>query len=626
MESIILLPAPKKLRWTQGTFQLPAAPCAALPEAFVSLAALLPEGWSVEEGDCVRFERRDGFADEGYALSVTPKGARLAASTPCGAFRALTTLGQLLLQTGGRAPCCEIEDEPALAVRGFMLDISRGKVPTLQNLCALADRLAMLKYNQLQLYIEGFSFAYPSFPQYWMDQTPLTGEEIRYLDAYCKARFIELVPNQNSLGHMADWIARPELHHLAVAEAGAPFFGRPTPPSTLDPQNPESLALVVRMMDDLLPFFSSDTFNVNLDEPFELGTGKSREAAEKVGVAKLYTDYLNALHREVTARGKKMILWGDVLTAHPEAVGDVPKDVTVLDWGYEADSPFEEHAALLAKAGVPFLLCPGTSTWLTLSGRTDNMLENIRSAASAALRHGARGVLLTEWGDLGHAEYEPLNEPALAHAAACCWSGAPADEGMLARWLDRFVFMDDAGVMGALVLELGRSYRFEEFRVPNMTLGRVLLMLGLTPRAALEKQIGDMARRIAQTGSEETARQLAERGEFDYEGALAHLDALRGRLAQSRMRGPSAVLYYGEAENAIRMASFAHGLHYACLHMDEMDAGEKRAFLASLCETGEALLRAHPALWLARNRLHGMENSVAMFARAIEQLRAAQAG
>jgi hypothetical protein len=186
--------------------------------------------------------------------------------------------------------------------------------------------------------------------------------------------------------------------------------------------------------------------------------------------------------------------------------------------------------------------------------------------------------------------------------------------------------MDDAGVMGALVLELGRSYRFEEFRVPNMTLGRVLLMLGLTPRAALEKQIGDMARRIAQTGSEETARQLAERGEFDYEGALAHLDALRGRLAQSRMRGPSAVLYYGEAENAIRMASFAHGLHYACLHMDEMDAGEKRAFLASLCETGEALLRAHPALWLARNRLHGMENSVAMFARAIEQLRAAQAG
>lgn len=623
MESIVLLPAPKKLRWTQGEFRLPAAPGVALPEELTSLAALLPEKWRAGEGGCIRFALRDGFAEEGYRLAVAPGGADLAASTPCGAFRALTTLGQLILQTGGRVPCCEIEDAPALAVRGFMLDISRGKVPTLQDLCALADRLAMLKYNQLQLYIEGFSFAYPSFPQYWMDKTPLTGEEIRYLDAYCKARFLELAPNQNSLGHMEDWLAQPEYRHLAVAEQGAPFFGRPRPSSTLDPQDPESLALVVRMMDDLLPNFTSDTFNVNLDEPFELGKGKSREAAERIGVAKLYTDYLNALHKEVAARGKKMYLWGDVLTEHPESVGDVPKDVTVLDWGYEADSPFEQHAALLEKAGVPFLLCPGTSTWLTLAGRTDNMLENIRRAAEAALRHGARGVLLTEWGDLGHAEYEPLNEPALAHAAACCWSGAPASEEALADWLDRFVFLDEAGVMGRLLLELGRGCRFEEFRVPNMTLGRVLLMLGLTPRDALERMLGDMARHDAQNGSDGLLRGLAERGEFDYKGACAQLAALRERLAQSKMRGPGAVLYYGEAENAIRMASFAHGLHYACLHLEEMTAEEKRAFLAPLCETGEALLRAHPALWLARNRLHGMEQSVAVFARALEQLRAA---
>ena len=341
MQSIILLPAPQKLQWKEGTFTLPAAPGITLPEAFAGLCALLPERWRAGSEGCIRFAQQEGFSAEGYGLSVTPEGVDITASTPQGAFYALATLGQLILQTDGKLPCCAIEDAPALAVRGFMLDISRGKVPALQDLCALVDRLASLKYNQLQLYIEGFSFAYPSFPQYWMDKTPITGEEIRYLDAYCKARFIELVPNQNSLGHMADWIAQPELHHLAVAEEGASFFGHPMPPSTMDPQDPESLALVVRLMDDLLPHFTSDTFNVNLDEPFELGTGKSSEAAERVGVAKLYTDYMNALYKEVTARGKKMYMWGDILTQHPESIGDVPKDVTVLDWGYEADSPFE---------------------------------------------------------------------------------------------------------------------------------------------------------------------------------------------------------------------------------------------------------------------------------------------
>lgn len=625
MRSIILLPAPKKTAWNEGTFALPAVPGIVLPEAFAGLAALLPEHWRTGAEGCIRFARQEGIPAEGYCLAVAPEGVRITASAPQGAFYALATLGQLILQTNGSIPCCEIEDAPALAVRGFLLDISRGKVPTLQDLCALVDRLASLKYNQLQLYIEGFSFAYPSFPQYWTDKTPIMGEEIRYLDAYCKSRCIELVPNQNSLGHMADWIAQPQLHHLAVAEEGASFLGHPMPPSTMDPQNPESLALVVRLMDDLLPNFTSDTFNVNLDEPFELGTGKSKEAAGRVGVAKLYTDYMNALYKEVTARGKKMVLWGDILTKHPESIGDVPKDVTVLDWGYEADAPFEEHAAMLQQSGIPFILCPGTSTWLSLTGRTDNMLQNIRSAAEAALRHGARGVLLTEWGDMGHAEYESLNEPALAHAAACCWSGAPADEETLASWLDRFVFLDEAGVMGRLVLELGRCHQFEEFKVPNMVLGRVLLMLGYMPKAALEEMTGSAAQRAAQLGfSGGLAQEIANRREFDYAGICAHLKTLREQLAQSRMRGPGAVLYYGEMENALRMSAFANDLHYACLHLEEMDAAEKEAFLAPLCGTGEALLRAHPALWLARNRLHGMQESVAVFARALAQLQAAR--
>ena len=59
----------------------------------------------------------------------------------------------------GRLPAGTVRDHPDLAVRGVMVDISRDKVPTMDSLKALIDRLASLKMNQVQLYSE-HTFAY----------------------------------------------------------------------------------------------------------------------------------------------------------------------------------------------------------------------------------------------------------------------------------------------------------------------------------------------------------------------------------------------------------------------------------------------------------------------------------
>jgi len=97
-----------------------------------------------------------------------------------------------------------------------MLDISRGKVPTLETLYKVVDLLSDLKYNHLQLYIEGFSFGYPSFKHLWENtEIPIKPNEFRQLDAYCKDNYIELVPNQNSVGHMGAWLATEEYKDLA---------------------------------------------------------------------------------------------------------------------------------------------------------------------------------------------------------------------------------------------------------------------------------------------------------------------------------------------------------------------------------------------------------------------------
>ena len=82
--------------------------------------------------------------------------------------------------------------------RGYMLDISRDKVPTMSTLRQIIDLLKVCNYNQFQLYTE-HTFRYAKHEPAWRNASPLTPTEVRELDAYCRMNDIELVPNQNSL-------------------------------------------------------------------------------------------------------------------------------------------------------------------------------------------------------------------------------------------------------------------------------------------------------------------------------------------------------------------------------------------------------------------------------------------
>ena len=56
------------------------------------------------------------------------------------------------------------------------------------------------------------------------------------------------------------------------------------------------MILVTKMTDDLLPYFTSSGFNGNLDEPFELGKGRSKELCDRIGEGQVYLDYALKMH------------------------------------------------------------------------------------------------------------------------------------------------------------------------------------------------------------------------------------------------------------------------------------------------------------------------------------------
>lgn len=600
---ILLLPPTRRLERRAGEFAL--APAGAIvttgePDVLEPLALHLHDeltraghhGWSlVNDGRATPpaepqpespgarmgpilqliLEHHCGLPPQGYRLEVATDGLRLTAPDRAGLGHALMTLRQLLRQCPAALPACVITDWPDYAVRGVLLDVSRDKVPTLATLCALVDRLAEWKFNQVQLYTE-HTFAYRNHRDVWAHADPLTAEDVRCLDLFCRERGVELVPNQNSFGHLARWLKLPRYSALAECPDGyvTPWGERRTEPLSLDPTNPVGLALLRELFDELLPNFSSRFFNVGCDETWDLGQGRSAAACAARGKGRVYLEFLLKIREEVLRRGHTMQFWGDIILQHPELVAELPRDLIALDWGYEAMHPFEREAATFAAAGLPFWVCPGTSSWNSLAGRTTNMLGNIRAAAEAGLKHGAEGLLVTDWGDNGHWQPLPVSYAGFAAASAFAWNTAGAAELPLAALLDRHAFEDAADVMGQLALDLGDLHRTTGVEPANASvLFHLLHKRDLSPWLA----------KLLPGALEKTAQRL---------------DEIVAPLARAQLRCADAALVRDEFALVARM--IRHGLRRAATGQEAFD--ELRA-----------ILEEHRNVWLARNRPGGLDDS-----------------
>ena len=392
--------------------------------------------------------------EQGYQLLVQNDGAiHLRSATERGAWYGLLTLKQQVeVPTSSWS---DITDHPALEHRGVMLDVSRCKVPTLDTLFELIDWLAGLKINQVQLYTE-HSFAYAGHELVWRDSSPYTAEDIRRIDAYCHARFIELVPNQNSFGHFERWIKHPEYRHLAESPDGftTPWGTQRDCGSVLRPE-PETLALLDDLYTQLLPNFRSRQFNIGCDETFELGQGYSKARCDEQGRTRVYLDFFKQIHARAVRDGHTPMFWGDIIHSSPELIAELPRPITALEWGYEADHPFAERCADFARHDVPFYVCPGTSSWRSIVGRTTNMMANVREAVRVGQHHGAVGCLMTDWGDLGHTQTFPISLPGFVLGASLAWNPSGLNQpGELAAALDQHALYTPG--LGAWLLELGR--------------------------------------------------------------------------------------------------------------------------------------------------------------------------
>ncbi|MFT5122888.1 MAG: hexosaminidase [Kiritimatiellia bacterium] len=526
-------------------------------------------------------ERKERLGSEAYHMEARDTVLQILAGDAAGGYYALHTLRQIVEQTTGPLPGFSIQDAPVFASRGIMLDISRCKVPQMHTLFRLVEKMAAMKLNQLQLYTE-HTFAFQEHPVVWKSANPMTADEILQLDVHCRKHFIELVPNFNSFGHWERWLKHDAYKNYANCPAGfTNCWGTNYPHGAMLKPHKPSLKLLDELFAEMLPNFSSGQFNVGCDETFELGSGWSKKRCEKEGTYRVYVDFLQQINRRVEKHGRQMQFWGDIILNQPELIPELPPNSTALAWGYEANHPFDKNCRAFQSAGLPYYVCPGTSSWNSITGRTANALENLKSAARHGSRHGASGYLITDWGDNGHHQSLPVSY--LGYAAGACQAWNPSSNQDSGPAANRIWFEDSRGDAADVFAELGRVLEPISLPFANSSAFHHLLF---HRKPAHEKLLNIPTREL---------KQCARR-----------LDTLEER--RSEIRGKEAGIIRKEFTLALRMTRLAldRGLAMKAHPLAE-PPHLKRSLLT--------IERQHRTCWETRNRPGGLNESCDWFKR-----------
>lgn len=531
---------------------------------------------------------------QGYRLLASPDGVRIEAADESGAYYARQTWDQIAAQAeDGAVPALRIEDWPDFPVRGYMLDISRDRVPTMAHLRRLVDTLAKLRYNQLQLYTE-HTFAYAGHEVVWGMASPMTPDEIETLDGWCQERHIELVANQNSLGHMERWLQHPEYHSLAECPEGFthPGSGDYKEHGTTLRPNEASLQFLNGLYGDLLPHFKSTKFNIGGDEPWELGQGWSKPLVQAEGKHLVYARFLRRVCELAQEHGAEPMCWADVLLEDPGMIEHLPAGVTPIIWGYQANHPYDKQCETLAALDRPFQVAPGDSTWSSFTGRLRNMRENVRSAARHGLRHGASGLLMTHWGDYGHPQPWTTALPGLVTAAVFSWHGDAESNLDLTPQLNQLFFQDDAGVAADILLAIADVDHMLPVKSPYWSV--------ITATLRWE---GDSLRESFAPCTEDELRAVVER-----------CAQWRDQLRQTRLQADDANWLLDELALSADFTAFAAR---RCLAARAGNASEPVKADPALRAELSALIGRYETCWLRRSRIGGLHESSALLRKLL---------
>jgi len=364
-------------------------------------------------------ERPGPDSRESYSLKITPEGADIRAISSAGLFYGVQTLLQMVEGTGSQAvlPSAEIRDWPALAYRGFMMDLGHGQLLRVAEIERQIDLLARFKANQYYFYseasieLDGYSLVNP--------HGRYTQDEIRHIIDFARQRHVDVVPCLELYGHLHDIFRVEQFSDLSLPRYGSEF----------DPRNPRVFQVLDGLVEQTAKLFPSPWYHVGFDEPWALGKIGVTEGTDPF---KVYADVLRHVAGQAQKYNKRLMFWADMLSGarifsrHPELIGELPKGTIAVPWVYDDRPDFEPFLEPLAKMNISTVTAPGIWNWNEVFPDYHKTFKNINGLLATGKKYNTLGVVNTGWTDSAQTIYR-MSLPGVALSGVAGWQSGPVD-------------------------------------------------------------------------------------------------------------------------------------------------------------------------------------------------------
>ena len=362
---------------------------------------------------------KDDFipGNEGYVMLIDKNSIIVLAQSDIGLFYGFQSLQQLFKQEA--ISCGEIYDKPSFAIRAWQDDISRGPIPTIHQLKKEIQLLSHYKLNYLTLYTEHV-FKYVSHPGI-APKEGLSAAEVAELRDYAKQFHVQLIANQQSFGHLEKLLQTKGYQDLAESN------------HIISPANARTYPLLENFYKEQNNAYRSNFFQINADETFGLGNGQNKAMLDSMGIAKLYAYHITKIEQILKKQGKTVLMWSDIISAYPEIINQLSKDIILIPWAYDGAANFKKFLEPIAKSGFTFWVAPGINNWQNIYPNQEVTQENIYNLVRDGFELGAKGVLNTSWDDDGFALFGN-NWQGLIWGAELSWNAPESGSNSAARW------------------------------------------------------------------------------------------------------------------------------------------------------------------------------------------------
>lgn len=359
------------------------------------------------------------IAEEGETLNVSFDGKVIKIIYPAinQFFRGLRLVKQNFNKKG-----FSVSETCKATELGIMLDCSRNAVRNINHLKELIRHLALMGYNQIQLYTED-TYEVESEPYFGYMRGRYTIAEMKEIDDYAARFGIEAVPCIQTLAHLNQifrWEAYKDINDIY---------------DILLIDEDRTYELIEHMFITLDKCFRSRKIHIGMDEAHFIGRGKFEDKHGSVEKrSEIMLRHLNKVVEIASRYGYKPMMWSDMFfrlafngayyvsdgrTIDQEVIELVPENLRLVYWDYYNNDPAVYNAMIERhqEFNREVMFAGGAWMWSGFAPSNKFSLSVTKTALKACEEKGVDKIMITMWGDEGAECSDMAVLPVLCYAA-----------------------------------------------------------------------------------------------------------------------------------------------------------------------------------------------------------------